>query len=307
MNSPARQYFFSDTYGGHQDPDPLALPDADVLISTDFGSLIEHPVRREFDILGREQVTDHLLRLLLKQHDEAVDRTDVPRQHRDDFLRGRTGVFINAAPRLNRANGEPFYVATLRGGAIRIVTTPLSALSAIRDDVETLSFLPNPQSADESNGLYTHREQFRSRLTPVLLRDDSALDLTSVDPAAIPVYDKPWHVAYVDRFGNIITWVDDVEQQWTEILRIADTLGHTRDRVSLMIGEGNPQEAELGTSLGQAGPGALTLYRNGNIDIVRKWALGDTARDKLRQSAYVLLGKPRIGDECAILPPDARH
>ncbi len=304
MNSPARTYFFSDTYGGQEEHNPLAAPDADVLISTDFGSLADS-AHREFDIFGAEQVTDHLLRLIIQQHDEIARRTDLTRRQRADFAEAGTGVFINSAPRINRSNGEPFYVATLRGGAIRIVTTPLSALSAVRDDVETLAYLPNPQSEGEHNGLYSHREQFRSRLTPVLLRTDTQLSLTPLDPQSIPEYQKPWHVAYIDRFGNIITWTEDAERQWNEILRVGDEMGQTRDRIALTIG-GTAHDVKIGSSLGQAEPGQVSVYRNGNIDLVRKWAAADTPRERLRLSAYILFDRPRIGDPCGIAHPESR-
>ncbi len=299
MKTPSRLYYFSDAYGGHDEQNPLSQPDADVLISTDYGSAINRPRQREFDILGNEQVTDHILRLLLQQHDEYSRRNDLDASAKQSFIDAGTGVFINAAPRVNRSNAEPFYLATLRGGAIRVVATPLHALSAVRDHVETLAHLPNPQSEKESNGLYSHREQFRSRLTPTLLQENKRLALQKDNPDIIPAYDKGWHVAYVDRFGNIVTWVKDVERQWEEIQRVGQGIGGTREHVQLTVGYPKAeasQHVQLGTSLGSAEPGAVSVYKNGNIDIVRKWKAGEGIREKLRNSAFRLFGSPQIGD-----------
>ena len=305
MNTPSRLYYFSDAYGGHRLPDPLRDPDADALISTDFGSANDRPVQREFDTFGQEAVTDHILRLVVHQHDEFAKRTDLSRRKKREFLQAGTGVFINSAPRIDHSNAEPFQVASLRGGAIKVVATPLSALTAIRGDVEDLSYLPNPQSETEQNGLYGHREQFRSRLAPTLLRNDSRLPLVSQDPGKIPTYAKAWHVAYVDRYGNIITWVKDVEAQWNEITQIADRIGDTRAQVQFSISGRSrfaTQAVTLGTSLGEGDPGQLSVYRNGNIDLVRKWSPADTAESKLRSSAYELFERPVIGDEIQVAP-----
>lgn len=305
MNTvPSRLYYFSDAYGGHDEPDPLRNPDPDVLISTDFGSAIPRDREREFDTFGQEAVTDHLLRLIVQQHDEFAKRKDVSSKKRQEFLRAGTGVFINSAPRIDHSNAQPFYLATLRNGTIRVVTTPLEALSAVKNDVENLSYLPNPQNEQDQNGLYTNKEQFRSRLTPTLLHADTELPLQQANVSDIPDYKKGWHVAYVDRYGNMITWNPDVEGQWEEIRRVAENIDDTRQSVQIAIGQEEQrtqQKVLLGSSLGQADPGALSLYKNGNLDIVRKWHREDTAASKLRQSAYVLFGKPQIGDAVAVM------
>ncbi len=134
-NTPKRTYYFSDTYGGHEAWNPLAQEDPDAKISTDFGSRPTEPVHREFDIFGQEKVMHHLLRLILKQHDDLHAIEDLSVKKRRKALDIGTGIFVNSAPRVAQDNAEPFYLATARDGQVRIVTTPLSILSSIRDDI----------------------------------------------------------------------------------------------------------------------------------------------------------------------------
>jgi hypothetical protein len=285
MNSgPARYYFFSDTYGGSETANPFARADADALICTDYGCAGEHPIRREFDIFGTERVTDHILRLVLQQHDAFAQRTDISKEHKRRFLAAGTHVFINSAPRIDGRNGHPFYIAT-----------PLTALSAVRDNVESLEVLPNPGPNEGGNGLYESNEQFRSRLTPSLFCDDSLVQLTKVDPSTIPPYKQPWHVAYIDRFGNIVTWVNNVERQWDEIRNVSGATGAARNAIKVTIGQSRSRTVLIGKSLAEAVPGSLSIYCNGNIDIVRKWTPSD------QSSAYALLNRPSIGDLVRIL------
>lgn len=293
-HAPGRQYECSDAYGG-PGWDPLHSPDLDVLISTDFGGHPTEPVRRQYDTYGHERVTDHFLRLVLQQHDELGSRPDLSRRKRREAQKLGTGVFVNYAPRINHTNASPFWVATARGGEIRVVATPLEALAHIRDDIETLQYLPNPQKGDRPNGLYDSDQQFRSKYTPRLLDPHHGLELVDVDPAVIPKPDGGWHVSFVDRYGNVITHTEDPDGQWEELQRVADHAGATRGRVELAFGDGDPRAFTLGTSLGGSEPGQPTVYRNGGIDLVRKWTPEDTAESKHATSAWVLAGKPRIG------------
>jgi hypothetical protein len=292
-NAPQRTYFLSDTYGGSDDWNPLALPDPDVLISTDYGGRPAQPVHREFDIFGQEDVAAHVLQLVLSQHDELLQRTDLTDDQRQAAIGLGTGIFINSAPRTARNNAEPFYLATARGGAIRIVTTPLAALSAVRDQIETLQHLPNPTDPKGWNGLYTGREQFRSRLTPRLLHPNHGLTLEKDSPSDIPKARRDWHISYVDRFGNVVTRTENPDAQWAAIESATKAEG---DRLRLLLGEHLTGPLEITTSLGEATPGAPSVYKNsGGIDVVVKWVPNQTASERLASSAWNALGRPKIG------------
>ena len=304
-NSPLRTYFLSDTFGGQEEWNPHALPDPDVMISTDFGSRPDQPVHREFDIFGQEEVSAHILRLVLAKHDELSTRLDLRGEKRQRAIEGGTGVFINSAPRIERTNAEPFYLATARGGRVRIVSTPLSALSAVKGEIETLQYLHNPTKLDETNGLYTGSEQFRSQYTPILLDPNHGLALENADPAMIPDARNDWHISYVDRFGNVITRIENAEAQWQEILRVASEVDGSRDRVRLLLGKGSDAQPtpplELTKSLGAATPGVASVYRNsGGIDVVVKWMPHQSASSRLASSAWQELGKPAIGTPIAV-------
>ncbi|HRH93418.1 MAG TPA: hypothetical protein PKV72_02705 [Candidatus Peribacteria bacterium] len=298
-HAPGRVYECSDTFGG-PGWDPLHGPDIDVHISTDFAGHPHAPVRRQYDTFGHERVTDHVLRLVLQQHDELGTRPDLSRRSRRQAQKLGTGVFVNYAPRIDGTNASPFWLATARGGEVRVVATPLSSLSAIRDHIETLQYLPNPQKGDPHNGLYDSSQQFRSKYTPRLLDPYHGLELVDADPAIIPAPDGGWHVSFVDRYGNVITHTEDPEGQWQEIQRIADQTGDTRGQVELTFGNGDPRRFTLGTTLGASQPGQPTVYRNGGIDLVRKWTPQDDADSKHASSAWVLAGKPRLGDRIRV-------
>ncbi len=302
QNAPLRTYYLSDTYGGPEDPpNPLTQPDSDVLISTDFGGRPTDRIHREFDIFGQEALADHILRLVVSQHDELMRRVDLSDEERDFAIKGGTGVFINSAPRVARNNAQPFYLATAREGNIHIVSTPLSGLSAIKGDIETLQYLDNPSDPTGFNGLYTGREQFRSRLTPRLLNPNHKLELRDANISDIPDPRTDWHVAYVDRFGNVITRVDNAESQWEQIARIASQSGNSRNCVHLLLthnGHAHPTgPLEIAQSLGEANPGVSSIYQNGGgIDVVVKWVPDQTAHERMASSGWRSLGEPRIGD-----------
>jgi hypothetical protein len=294
--TPKRVYYFSDTFGGTQESwNPLAQPDYDVLMTTDFRARPTQSVHRDADTFGHEKITDHFLRLALTLHDELASRTDLSRRSKRDALRQGTGIFVNFAPRTDHRNASPFWIATARGGQIRVVATPLESLSAIKEEIEALAYLPNPQNGDPDNGLYGHTQQFRSSYTPRLLNPDHRLEVVEADPSVIPDAAGDWHVSFVDRYGNVITHVHSPEAQWKQIETAAEAMGDTRDRVRLCIGNASPAVFRLGTSLGAAEPGELTVYGNGNIDLANKWAPHYTPDDKLQQSAFVRTGRPTIG------------
>ncbi len=307
-SAPKRTYWLSDAYGGPSASDPFSQQDLDVLLSGDFSSRPTEAVHREHDIWGQEDVTAHILRLVLQQHDELAQRKDLSSRTRNRALHLGTGVFINSAPRINRENGRPFWVATARGGNVRIVATPVEALSAVKDEIETLHYLPNPRKGDPDNGLYDWTQQFRSKLTPRLLDPDHRLDLVEADPLEhIPDARRDWHVSYVDRYGNVITHVGDTEAQWAEIERIANGLSDSRGAIRLLVTQRGEETfasapARLAVSLGSAEPGALSVYRNGGIDVVRKFRSGESREELASHSAYRQLQNVRIGSALSPLP-----
>lgn len=276
LDFPDRIYLLSDTYGGAQTWNPYESPDIDAHIATDIRSRFPG-VHRSFDTFGAKAISDHVLRTVVALHDAIADP-------------GRTGVFINSAPRTEEGvNGHPFYVADTDND-LRVVVTPLSSLSAIKPRVTRLRHLPN-----EDNGLYSEREQFRSSLTAVLLADNHGLDLTEDSPSDIPEYPEGCRVAYVDRFGNLVLF----ENQ--EIGSICDVIaGSVGGIIQLRIGS-VLQEVIIGESLGEAKPGSLVIYPNdGNIEVVSKWGPDWGAQESLEKSAYEQFERPDTGSSVNI-------
>jgi hypothetical protein len=282
-----RFYLFSDTYG--RSKNPFLQDDADALISTDFRSTPLETVRREFDIYGRETITEHMLRLILVLNENSKNSPYFSQAVKDEFKQTITGIFINAAPRLARDNGSPFYLATIDN--IRIVTTSLSGLSTIKDKIQTLQHLDN-----DKNIVYGNTEQFRSSYTPFLLHPDHGLDLVTDKIDIIPDYpDDDWELSYVDRFGNMMTYTKDVEKKWKEVEKAADA----NNTVKLIIGNVS-QTLFLGTSLRDAEPGSLVVYKNNDIDILRKWMPNEDSYTRLYRSSYLQFSKPEVGAKIKI-------
>jgi len=277
-----RVYLFSDTYG--RSKNPFLQDDADALISTDFRSFPLESVRREFDIYGRETITEHVLRLVFELHDNTLTSTYLNDAVKDEYRKMNTCIFINAAPRTSKENGAPFYLATADG--IRIVTTNPAGLSTVKNRIKTLQRLNN-----DSNIIYTPTEQFRSSYTAFLLHNEHGIDLIDESVSIIPDYpEDKWELSYVDRFGNMITHTKDVEKQWAAIEAAADSTG----MVKIIVGNVS-QNAYLGTSLRDIEPGALAIYKNKNIDIVRKWMANEDSYTRLYRSSYLQFSKPEVG------------
>jgi hypothetical protein len=278
-----RVYLFSDTYG--RSKNPFQQDDADALLSTDFRSFPLEEARREFDIYGRESVTEHSLRLIFELHDHTLTSTYLSDAVKDEYRKTVTGVFINAAPRVGKDNGAPFYLATADG--VRIVTTNPAGLSTIKHRLTKLQRLNN-----DKNVIHSPTEQFRSSYTPYLLHPDHNIDLIDEDiNAVIPDYpDGKWELAYVDRFGNMITHTKDVEKTWKTIEAAADDKG----QVKIIVGNVS-QNMYLGTSLRDIEPGAMAIYKNKNIDLVRKWMEGEDSYTRLYRSSYLQFSKPEVG------------
>ncbi len=282
-----RIYLFSDTYG--RSKNPFVQDDADALISTDFRSFPLESFHREFDIYGREAITEHILRLIFELHECTLQSPYISDAVKEEYRKTTTGVFINAAPRLNKENGTPFYIAT--GDGVRIVTTNPAGLSTIKHKLTSLHHLDN-----HKNVIYGNTEQFRSSYTPFLLHPDHDIDLIEDDLSLIPdeVADR-WELAYVDRYGNMITYAHDTERQWAQIEAAADE----NNSVKLIIGNVS-QTAFLGSSLKDADPGALVVYKNKNIDILRKWMVDEDSYTRLYRSAYLQFSKPDVGAKIRI-------
>lgn len=287
-----RVYLFSDTYG--RSKSPFDQDDADALVTTDFRSFPLRERRREFDIYGRERVVNHMVGLVFHMHEDLQQGTWLPADVRKEFAETMTGIFINAAPRTNnQQNGAPFYLAT--SGNIRIVTTDLHALSWVRDKIETLAMLPN-----ENNGMYGPEEQFRSSYTPRLLFPDHGFKLEEQSLDIIPVFpDDRWELAYVDRFGNMVTYAKNPSMHW-EIALQAEK--ENDGFIKIIVGNVS-QRMKLATSLRSAEPGALVLYPNpngGQIEILRKWEDDEDRYTRLYQSSYFRFAKPDIGAKIRI-------
>ncbi len=286
---PRRLYLFSDTYG--RSKNPFLQDDADAIISTDFRSTPLEPVRREFDIYGRESIVEHVLRMIFELNDAAGKAQYITPQAREEFAKTTTGIFINWAPRLTKENGAPFYVAT--SGNIRIVTTSLDSLSSIKHRIETISHLDN-----HKNVIYGPTEQFRSSYTAFLLAPDHGIDLIKDDLSIIPDFPEDrWELAYVDRFGNMITYTKNTQKMWEQVKSIADKNG---SHVDLLIGNVG-QKVYLGTSLRDAEPGSLVMYLNKDIDVLRKWMPDEDSYTRLYRSAYLQFSKPEVGARIRVI------
>lgn len=276
-----RTYYFSDCYGGTAG-DPLRDPDPDALISTDFRSTPHERRHREFDTLHCAGIEGHILRTILFLHTELL-RVVGPQKL------GGTGILINSAPRTEQGNnGEDFYVAELCDGAVRVVA-PIEVLAAVKPHVTKVKRLPNV-----NNRLYGNAEQFRSSYTGRLLDPNHGIVLEDARCDEIPDPSQEWQVAYVDRFGNVVTHSPTRQ----ELLMQPDPAIKS---VRLRIGD-NVRHVLIGTSLAEAQSGELTAYGNvGNIDVVRKWRDKENVAARLAASAYVQFGRPSIGAPVSVV------
>ena len=282
-----RVYLFSDTYG--RSKNPFVQDDADALLSTDFRSFPLESAHREFDIYGLESITEHMLRLIFELHEATLASPYLSKEVKEEYKKTLTGVFINAAPRLTKENGGPFYIAS--GDGVRIVTTNVSGLSTIKNKLKTLHHLDN-----DKNIIYGNTEQFRSSYTAFMLHPDHQIDLIEDKLDIIPDYpaDK-WELSYVDRYGNMISYTRDIDRTWSQIEAAADQ----NNAVKLIIGNVS-QTVYLGSSLRETEPGALVVYKNKNIDILRKWMPDEDSYTRLYRSAYLQFSKPEVGAKIRI-------
>lgn len=268
-----RTYIFTDTVGDMYHFDPLNRDDPDAIISHHIRGLSDQTILREFDLAGRASIVDHVLRTIVSLH------------HESNKSLGITGIVINKAPRTKLCeNGQPFYLAELKNN-IRIVTTPLGALSAIRDHVSHLFRI------DEDNEVWPRGSQFRSSYVAALLSPYHTFHLLEEDVAIIPKQVETWHVSYIDRFGNIIT------HGCTD--KVLVTLAQPRECI-LHLGN-DQRQVKVISSLLEAQPGQLALYGNdGNIDVVYKWSNELSDEECFEESAYIQFQKPQIGTQVSI-------
>lgn len=286
-----RMYAFSDTYG--RSKNPFLQDDADAILSTHFRSFPLEQQSKYFDIYGRELITSHLLRVIFGLHDEMKEAPYLSKEIRAEFAKTTTGIFINAAPRVSKDNGAPFYVATAEG--VRIVTTDLNALSTIKGRIQTIGHLPNL-----GNNLYGAHEQFRSSYAAFLLQEDHGLKLDKDTLDVIPDYpEDKWELAYVDRFGNMLTYTKNPDARWKEVEEASKTLN---GYVKLIIGNVS-QRTQIGTSLDAAEPGGLVVYPNGDLEVLRKWRPNEDSYTRLYKSAFFQFNKPEIGSRVRLAKP----
>lgn len=289
-------YCFSDTYGEPGGEYPFEHPDADALITTDLRGFPFNPVRREFDITQYPKVTDHLLRTIVSLREELESAGYIP-AYRHSRL-GAVGVLINSAPRVKPGqNGDPFFLAELVGGAVRVVA-PARVLSAVKTNIDRLQLLPN-----DNNPLFGISEQFRSAVAPFLLDPRHGLTcLQSIDKDAIPDPEKGWRVAYIDKFGHLVTHNDREKN-------LIDDCALQGQQVQVSVrGEVLSALAGLGITHDDAPPGELLIYRNGpNVDIARKWKPQWSEAEKRGRCAYADFSRPRIGDkvDVSVMPSAA--
>jgi hypothetical protein len=279
LHYPSRIFSLSDCHGGHAVWNPLKSPDVAARLAEAIRS--DFPGLQHFDIYGvPEMYYNHIAR-------EAL------RLHRDNPEAESTGLFINNAPRTKaNANGEPFYLAEFKE-KIRIVVTPLSALSAVKDSVKKLWFLPN-----QGNGLYNgDKEQHRSSYVPRLLATNHGLKLQEADPDSIPDPPKGCSLAYVDRFGNLALFENSTLKTKSIHQKITQSAG---EKIKFRIGK-HAENIQIGQSLSKAEPGDLVIYSNDNsVEILRKWKSNWNFKERILNSAYSKFGKPQIGDLCGM-------
>lgn len=286
-----RMYAFSDTYG--RSKNPFLQDDADAILSTHFRSFPLGEHKRYFDIYGREAITAHLVRLIFGLQDEVKDSAYMSKDVKAEFAKTTTGIFINAAPRVSKENGAPFYVVTAPN--MRIVTTDLVALSTVKHRLETIAHLPN-----EGNNMYGAHEQFRSSYAAYLLEEDHGQKLVKDTLDVIPDYpDDKWELSYVDRFGNLLTYTKNVEARWAEVQEASKGLG---GYIKMIIGNVS-QRTSVGSSLDAAEPGALVAYQNGDIEVLRKWRPNEDSYTRLYKSAFFQFNKPEIGSRIRLAKP----
>ena len=105
-----------------------------------------------------------------------------------------------------------------------------------------------------------------------------------------------WRFAeLINADADEVTYTKNIDKKWAEVVKAAGT-GNT---VKLIVGNVS-QTVQIGTSLKDADPGALVVYRNNDIDILRKWMPDEDSYTRLYRSGYLQFSKPDVGAKIKI-------
>lgn len=284
----ARNFYVTDTVGGAV-RDPYQSPDYNARMThlikngrsgDEFVDVKENP-----SVLAPYHAAN-----IFDLHREGVNKfrsLDLPA---GEF--GADGVLLNCAARKEPGkNGSDFYLAITEDGGIRVVATPVSVLSTVRDEIEFLYRLL-PHNVE----IFLGHSQFRSGDVSILLDRRviyRALErgyLERTELQKIPQDGlRQNQLVFADAFGNLNT-----------------TIPHgcvkKGGRYAVTIGE--KRLLAICDDLVQGPPDHLLIYPNGKrwTDISYKWPDGypKSSKDLERDSAFDRLGRPKIGAEIHI-------
>lgn len=291
---------------------PARYDDFDAKLTTDW---------RSFDLRrgGRYGIGNDTLRgaygaeLVVNLMDDAraqIERAKAQGNHHPrirrverELKRLAPKVVVNNAPRDNTSeNGKDFYLA-LTDNDVKIIATPLEALSFVRERILALFRIPT-----EGHPLFNGNwEQFRSSIiarsdevSDHLVRVYGVSDLEELQAnlrrdrsfSPIPEQEHDVQLAYEDNFGN----------ERLRVKRIGDVRRLLRGATSaiLRINGEIDQPVELVSGLRQITGGRFGLYENiadgqvsgdqpAYVELVRRW------EDNDRRSGAEALGRPKIG------------
>ncbi|MBP9717843.1 hypothetical protein KBD59_00935 [Candidatus Gracilibacteria bacterium] len=300
-SSYARLYAFSDTYGGNSNSDGtphsiIQRPDWDARLETDFASAdVFNGVQEKENIRGLPiEYLRHIVSLAVRLQETAGAAS------------GRTGIFINRAPRTDGPTARFHVVDVLRepnaDSLLRVVTTNLDVLSEVRDAVARVRVLPLVD-----NGLHPNGDQFRSRVAPSLLNEHvcARVKLEEQGVEDIPTPEDGWKISWIDTFGNVVT----LPRGSSAVRSAAECLERIGDTITINVGQSRSVKLQVARNLESAQAGECSIYRNGGVDIVRKWGWGnnhprlpdETEATHVQQSAYFTLSEPHLGDNVCII------
>lgn len=291
---------------------PARYVDFDVELTTDWRSFDLRQGRRYGignDTLrgayGAELVVnlkDDAKAQIEKAHAQGNRHSRIRRVERE-LRRFAPKVVVNNAPRDNTSeNGKDFYLALTDNG-VKIIATPLEALSFVRHRILALFRIPT-----EGHPLFNGNwEQFRSSIIArsdevpdhlVLVYGVSDLEELQANLgrnrnfSPIPEQEHDVQLAYEDEFGN----------ERLRVKRIGDVRRLLRGATSavLRINDETEQPVELVSGLRQITGGRFGIYENiadghvpgdqpAYVELVRRW------EDDDRRSGAEALGRPKIG------------
>lgn len=300
---------FSDTFSSLQ---PARYDDFDAKLTTDW---------RSFDLRrgGRYGIGNDTLRgaygteLVVNLVDDAraqIERAHAQGNHHPrirrverELKRFSPKVVVNNAPRDNTSeNGKDFYLALTDNG-VKIIATPLEALSFVRSRILALFRIPT-----EGHPLFNgDLEQFRSSIIARsdevpdhLVRVYGVSDLQKLQAnlrcdrnfSPIPEQQHDLQVAYEDNFGNL-------RLRARKIGNIRRLLRGAASAVLKINGE-IEQQVEPVFGLREITGGRFGLYENvadgqvpadqpAYVELVRRW------EDDDRRSGAEALQRPKVG------------